>query len=230
MFSATLFDYNGVLVDDEHVHLAAFQDVLAPLGIHLDEQAYWDHYLGFDDPNGFREALRRHGRPIDEAHVAELVALKKPCYLRRAKDVLRGFPGAAELLRARADVGPVVIVSGALEDEIVLGLQVLNAASCVQKIVSSEHTSKSKPDPEGYELGLVHLAALGVRDARAETVVFEDSLDGIRAAKAAGLCCIGIGHSYPVAKLKEAGADATVGKIAQVDEDLLRRVYNETRA
>jgi HAD superfamily hydrolase (TIGR01509 family) len=229
VFCATLFDYNGVLVDDEHVHLAAFQDVLDPLGIHLDEQTYWAHYLGFDDPNCFRAAFERHGRPIDDARVAELVAAKKPCYLRRAKDVLKGFPGAAELLRARALVGPVVIVSGALEEEIVLGLQVLQSSAYVKKIISSEHTARSKPDPEGYELGLDHLRSLGVASPLTETIVFEDSLDGIRAAKAAGLCCIGIAHSYPQAQLSAAGADAVVEKIAQIDEELLLKVYNETR-
>src|SRR5690606_1948390 len=53
VFACTLFDYNGVLVDDEHVHLAAFQDALAPLGISLSEADYWDKYLGFDDVGAF---------------------------------------------------------------------------------------------------------------------------------------------------------------------------------
>ena len=37
---ATLFDFNGVLVDDESVHLAAFREVLRPLGIVIDDAAY----------------------------------------------------------------------------------------------------------------------------------------------------------------------------------------------
>ena len=60
MFPATLFDFNGVLVDDESVHLAAFRDALAPLGIGLTDEAYVEKYLGYDDrgafdwPAGFR--------------------------------------------------------------------------------------------------------------------------------------------------------------------------------
>jgi beta-phosphoglucomutase-like phosphatase (HAD superfamily) len=62
VFPATLFDYNGVLVDDENVHLEAFRDVLGPLGIDLEEADYWEKYLGFDDAGAFRAVLVDAGR------------------------------------------------------------------------------------------------------------------------------------------------------------------------
>jgi beta-phosphoglucomutase len=147
-FLSYLFDYNGVLVDDELVHLAAYRDVLRPLGISLSEEDYSAKYLGFDDVGAFRAILLDHGLPADDARVRELVIAKKPEYLRRAQHELKTFPGAGELLRSLSASGAVVgIVSGALRDEIHLGLQVLDAVSAVRFIVSAEDTRACKPDP-----------------------------------------------------------------------------------
>lgn len=225
VFGATLFDYNGVLVDDEHVHLEAFRDVLAPLGITLSEADYWSDYLGLDDAGVFREALKRHRGPPSEAQIHDLIEAKRPHYLARADGKLRGFPGAAELLRARADVGPVVIVSGALRSEIELGLELLGVRDRVADIISAEDTTHSKPHPEGYLLGLARLRELGVEDPTLSSIVFEDSLDGVTAALGAGLTCIGIAHSYPIQELQRAGAHHVVATIAEVTPDVLRATW-----
>jgi len=224
-----LFDYNGVLVDDEAVHLAAFRDVLAPLGITISEAEYWDRYLGYDDRGVFRAVLNAAGRPAPDAEVARLVEAKRPAYLERATGTLRGFDGATDRVRRQAAAGPVVIVSGALRDEIELGLSVLGVRGDVSGIVSAEDTARSKPDPEGYELGLSLLSRLGVGEP-SDAVVFEDSLDGILAAKAAGLTCVAVAHSYPRAALEEAGADLTVPRIADVSDDALRALYRQRRS
>ncbi|HKO52002.1 MAG TPA: HAD family hydrolase, partial [Polyangiaceae bacterium] len=124
-FVATLFDYNGVLANDETVHLAAFQDALVPLGITLTEADYWAKYLGFDDVGAFGAILMDSGRPLHAAQIAELVEAKRPLYRARAEASLPLFPGASELVRRRAAAGPVGIVSGALRDEIELGIDAM---------------------------------------------------------------------------------------------------------
>src|SRR5262249_38031888 len=148
VFPATLFDYNGVLVDDEVVHLEAFRDVLKPLDIALSEHDYWERYLGFDDAGAFRAILTDAGRAVTDADVRQLIEAKRPRYLERARGALRGFTGAAALVRRRAAAGPVAIVSGALRGEIELGLSVLGIGDVVSAIVSAEEATHSKPDPE----------------------------------------------------------------------------------
>ncbi len=225
MFRATLFDYNGVLVDDEHVHLEAYRDVLRPMGIELSERDYWDKYLGYDDAGAFRAILTDRGMPPGDERVSALVEAKRPHYLARAAERLRGFPGAAEVVRRRRAAGPVAIVSGALRDEIELGLRVLGVADSVSGIVAAEDTTRSKPDPEGYVLGVALLAREVGRAVAERALVIEDSISGVEAAKGAGLACVAVGHSYPESALASAGADLVVPALGGVTEAALAELY-----
>ena len=229
MFPATLFDYNGVLVDDEAVHLEAFRDVLGPLGIALGERDYWEKYLGFDDAGAFAAILTDAGRLPSDAELRGLIEAKRPKYLERAKDKLRGFEGAPELVRRRALAGPVGIVSGALRDEIALGLGVLGVADAVGKVISAEDTTRSKPDPEGYLLGIEALATLIGRAAAERALVIEDSIAGVEAAKAAKLACVAVGHSYPLSALEKAGADLAVPRLDAITNDALRTLHERMK-
>jgi len=228
-FPATLFDYNGVLVDDEVVHLAAFRDVLEPLGIAVSEQDYWERYLGFDDAGAFEAILVDNGRPAPTEQVRRLVDAKRPRYLERAHGHLKGFPGAASVVRRRALAGPVVIVSGALRDEIQLGLDVLGIRDAVQGIVSAEDTERSKPDPEGYRLGVEALARLVGETAARRALVIEDSISGVEAAKAAGLICVAVLHSYGQDVLERAGADLVVATLDALDDGAIRALEGKVR-
>lgn len=225
MFPATIFDYNGVLVDDEVVHLEAFRDVLRPLGVELSERDYWDRYLGFDDAGAFGAILADQGRPATDHEIRALVEKKRPHYLARAEGSLRGFAGAAALIRRRAAVGPVIIVSGALKDEIELGLRTLGVADAVAAIVSAEDTRRSKPDPEGYLLGIGFLTEHAGRSVAEHAVVIEDSIAGVEAAKAAGLVCVAVTHSYPAEALERAHADLVVPDLAAITEGALAALH-----
>jgi HAD superfamily hydrolase (TIGR01509 family) len=213
---ATLFDFNGVLIDDEHLHFAAFRDVLKQIELPLSEKDYFDKYVGLDDFGVFRAVLSAAGRTISVGITRQLVAEKKPRYLARIATELRVFPGAVELLRRRAGLGPVGIVSGALEDEIRLCLDRLDVADQVQFIIHAEQTQASKPDPEGYRLARAELARLGIPGGKA--VVVEDTKEGVRAAKAAGLRCVGVTHTCTADALRDAGADAVVAKLEDLDD------------
>jgi beta-phosphoglucomutase len=222
VFSATIFDFNGVLVDDEHVHLAAFRDVLEPRGIPVPEEAYWDRYIGYDDVGAFRAFLVDSGRAPDPALVSELVEAKKPCYLKRAATDLRTFPGAADCVRRAKESGPVVIVSGALRDEIRLGLEFLGVSASVDHVISAEDTAESKPNPAGYLLARSWLEARG---ANASPFVIEDSLAGISAAKSAELACVAVAHSYPLERLHQSDADLVLDKIETLSQERITELY-----
>ena len=119
------------------------------------------------------------------------------------------------------------IVSGALRDEIELGVSALGVAELIVCIVAAEDTRASKPDPHGYLLGITELTKL-VGSAQAQrALVIEDSLAGIEAAKAAGLPCIAVGHSYPEAELYAHGADLVVANLDAIDDPTLEALFRK---
>jgi beta-phosphoglucomutase-like phosphatase (HAD superfamily) len=215
---ATLFDFDGVLVDSEPVHLAAFNDVLAPLDLAIGEGEYLSEYFSLDDAGVFRAVLRRTGSVVSEAHVQSLVDAKAPRFMERFGEAFRVFPGADALVARRASRGPVGIVSGALRGEIEFALERMGVRALVSIIVSAEATDESKPHPAPYRLALAELARAGHRGA---SLAIEDSVGGITSAKAAGLRCIGVAHTFPREALAKAGADAVAGHLAELTDALL---------
>jgi beta-phosphoglucomutase len=225
VFPATFFDFNGVLVNDEVVHFETFREVLAGQGVALSEHDYLHKYLGFDDAGAFSAILHDAGRSANAAQIAELIEAKRPLYMARARAALPTFAGAAKLVERRAAAGPALIVSGALRDEIELGLEVLGVRSSVQFIVSAEDTRACKPDPEGYLLAIRYLSERGQAAAAERALVIEDSLAGVEAAKAARLPCVGVAHTYSEEELAGAGADAVAKTLSDIDDTFLSALY-----
>ncbi|MBL8604608.1 MAG: HAD family phosphatase [Myxococcales bacterium] len=218
---AVFFDFNGVLVDDEHLHLSGFNAVLSKFGVHLDAAEYEARYIGFDDRGAFAHALRDHGLDCDAAQLAALIDEKAAFYAAAAARELCVFEGAARLLREAAARAPVAVVSGALRAEIVLGLGVLGASGAPRCIVAAEDVSACKPDPEGYLLALKTLRAQGLSLDPARVVVIEDTPAGVAAGRAAGLTVVGVGHSVAPEKLRAAGAVQTVKHLREMHFSML---------
>lgn len=223
---AVIFDFNGVLVDDESLHFALFRDVLALEGVRMTEHDYHERYLGYDDRRCFEEALRDAGQSTPPARLDSLVERKAVRYVAEAGRGLRFFPGAAEALEQAAARWPVAICSGALRAEIQYGLQRLGRLDHVTAIISAEDADKCKPDPQGYLMALEALRARGrASDARAlplaaaDCLVIEDSLAGIISAKGAGMRTVGVTNTYQGPELLDAGADAVIEGLATFTPD-----------
>jgi HAD superfamily hydrolase (TIGR01509 family) len=226
LIRAAIFDYNGLLVDDEHVHFELLRDVLAGEGITLSESEYYDEYLGYDDRGCFETALARAGRPIGRPRVEELIARKASRYAARAEHDLKLFPRAAEAVTRLAQSWPVAVCSGALLGEIEYGLERLGVRECVEAIISAEDTDRCKPDPEGYFLALDALRSGGHEGLEAgHCLVIEDSLAGVQAGKAAGMWVVGVAHTYPSDELRRAGADAAIADLAPLNPDWVRLLF-----
>lgn len=185
---ALLLDFNGVVVNDEPLHCAAFREVLAGEGIGLEEPAYWADYLGLDDRAAFREALRRAGRAVEPAAVRQLVGRKAAAYRALASRGLTLVPGVSRFVRDACRSGPVAVVSGALRAEIDAGLRLAGLERVVAVVVAQEDVAASKPDPAAYRLALGRLAA--GQPARWRACVVEDSLPGLAAARSLGAGCV----------------------------------------
>ena len=202
MTDVLLFDYNGVIVDDEPPAREAFLAVLTEEGLALTRDEYYAEYLGLDDRACFRQALYRDGRPIVPGDVAHLAARKGERYFALAERSLPLVAGAAAFVRAAAQRWPLAIVSGAVRREIALGLERAGIAGVVSTIVSSEDVAASKPDPAGFHLALQRLAGREPGPCRAAVV--EDSLPGLAAARAVGAGCLMIATAHDAGALAAA--------------------------
>jgi len=232
MISAVIFDFNGVLVDDESVHFDLFREVLAQEGVALSERDYHERYLGYDDAGCFEHVLRDAGQSVDSTRIADLIARKAVRYAEVAEQGLRFFPDAAETIARMADNYLVAINSGALRSEIVYVLERLNRLDRVSAIIAAEDAHRCKPDPAGYIQALSALRGDLANGATLEAhncLVIEDSTAGVISAKGAGMWCVGITQTYQAHQLREAGADATIDGLAALTPEWIKQTFPTSR-
>lgn len=200
MLRAILFDFNGVIVNDEPQHCDALIAALETYGYTLGRPEYYRHYLGFDDRECFRFTFERMGKRADDDLLREAIGRKAELYERAIRSSLELVPGSVDFVRRAAGAGYLLaVVSGALRREIELILSAADLRDQFQVIVAAEDVTRCKPDPEGYEAAR---SALGI-PAR-DCVVIEDSRPGLEAARGAGLRCAMITTSHSAAELGDA--------------------------
>jgi beta-phosphoglucomutase len=200
MHRAILFDFNGVIVNDEPQHCESLIATLATYGYRLDREGYYREYLGFDDRECFRFSFERMGRTVDATLMAEAIERKAAMYERAIRASMELVPGSAEFVRAAAAEGyRLAVVSGALRREIELVLAEADLRRHFEQVVAAEDVAACKPDPQGYHAAR---AALGVDPVRC--MVIEDSLPGLEAARRAGMRCTMLCTSHPAQELVTA--------------------------
>ena len=193
---AVVFDFDGVLADTERLHLAAFQDVFEPRGWPLDERAYVDHYMGYDDAGLFAAYTADRGLSIGEAYLDRLLQEKSVAYRRRLGGGEVLYPGAVACIERLASKFVLAVASGALRDEIRDVLAIAGVLPRFRAIVGAEDVTERKPAPEPY---LAAAARVGV-DPRA-CVAIEDSRWGLASAAAAGMRTMAITTTSAVSSL-----------------------------
>ncbi len=225
MLRALIFDFNGIIVDDERIHFELFKRVLAEEGIELTEEDYYARYLGFDDRGAFTAAYREHGRSLDEQLLARLIDRKAVYYQNAIRNKARIFPGVEKLVASLVPALPLAVASGALRKEIDTILSTAGLLKHFAVIISAEDVDHGKPEPEIF---LKALAGLNARvenndpiDA-ADCLVIEDSKEGIRGARRAGMKCLAVSNSHPTELLQEA--NAVVRSLEEVDLSFLEAI------
>ncbi len=199
-----IFDFNGVIVDDEPLHARAVQRVLHEENVALSMPEYYDKYLPFDDYSCLRNILRDRGEPFHEARLKDLIARKAVHYFEQVRGNIPALDGSTRFIRALPHDLPVVIASGAARREIEFLLGELELTGRFLQIIAAGDVANSKPHPEAFLKAFETLRAQVADLDRTEVVVFEDSYLGVKAALAAGLKCVGLSTSYSAERLAAA--------------------------
>ncbi|WP_199720955.1 HAD family hydrolase [Azospirillum cavernae] len=198
---ALLFDLDGTLADTDPLHFEAFVAALEPHGIAIDHQFFKTAISGRSN-----EAICRDLFPNASSAEHDRFADDKEAAFRRASGGLTAIDGLHALLeRARGLGARIGLVTNAPAANVRHVLDLLKLTGVFDPLVLGEELPRSKPDPLPYQTAL---AALGMQPG--EALVFEDSLPGVQAAKAAGILTVGLTTTLSADALRQAGADATV--------------------
>ncbi|MBB1242619.1 HAD family phosphatase [Streptomyces durbertensis] len=185
---AVVFDHDGVLVDSVRGDLLACSALFRDFGARLPGDLWATEVCGRPDgyPGLFRTLRAASGTDADDADLWRRLEAHWERYLTARHVVLR--PGVRELLGALRTAGyPLAVASAADADWVGRWLGHYDLAGSFDVVVTGEQVARRKPDPAVY---LEAASRLGVPPERC--VVFEDSVTGVAAARAAGMTVLAV--------------------------------------
>jgi HAD superfamily hydrolase (TIGR01509 family) len=219
MLKAIIFDFNGVILDDEPLHFEAMREAVLDFDIVLTREEYWSKYLPFDDTECLDAILRDKSVQPAESRRTSVLEKKAKVYQRLLRGGLPLFPGAAKFIEAAAALYPLALASGARRNEIESTLNATGLMRHFSVIVAAEDFIHGKPNPESFLLALERLNSVLNRRAILpnECLVIEDSAGGVIGARAAGMACLAITNSYPPEAL--VAANKVVASFEEIQPD-----------
>jgi beta-phosphoglucomutase len=231
MLKAVLFDFNGVIINDEPLHEKLLAQILVEenlKGANPDE--FREVCLGRSDRACLNELLLRRGRVVSNEYLTGLVARKSRFYQQQleALEEVPTYPGLTDLIfKIRIANLAMAVVSGAVRAEIEWVLNSLNLAQYFSVIVAGDDITTSKPDPAGYLLAVDRLNQQNPELALQpeECLVIEDTFAGIEAGKRAGMKVVGVANSYPY-HMMQRQSNWAVDYLSELELDRVLQVFS----
>ncbi|MCG2611956.1 HAD family hydrolase [Flavobacterium sp. SM15] len=185
MIKTVIFDMDGVIVDTEPVHKFAYHQHFDELGIEVPEKMYAS-FTG----NSTKNVFQKIKDTFNLDHNVEDLVLRKRHLFNEAFDTkpdLELIEGVHKLIRNLHQNGmQLIVASSASNSTINRVFKRFDLYQFFTHIVSGEDFPKSKPDPAIF----LHAASLSLAP-KENCIIIEDSTNGIKAAKAAEIFCIG---------------------------------------
>jgi beta-phosphoglucomutase len=202
-----LFDFNGVIINDESIHRAALDEILLSENLPPQGREFWQISVGKTDRSCLQMLLEKRGRFVSGEYLDKLLTKKAATYRQKLNELaaLPIYPDAIECLEKLRDLGyQIGLVTGAIRAEVEYILEQAQLRDYFGAIVTGDEVSQSKPSPEGYLKAFDRIAAmlpdLGLEPQ--ECLAIEDTFPGIAAARAAGMQVVAISHTYPLHMLQ----------------------------
>lgn len=211
MIKAVLFDMNGIIINDEHIHELAFKQTLRPYDILITHQDYILCCVGKTDRAGYELISTQFSKklPIDK-----LLEDKANLYLKLFPEHKKTYPNVIELIHSLAKNFILGLTSSSSRQEVDLIITEFQIKDKFFTTISGNDVLNGKPNPEPY---IKTSDKIGVPTN--ECLVIEDSRSGVESAKSAGCFCIGVTTTHSKEDLKDA--DAIVDNFAEINMQLI---------
>lgn len=196
-FRAVIFDMDGVLTDSEPLINAAAIAMFREKGLVVQPDDFLP-FVGAGEDRYVGGVAEKYQFPLD---VPQAKKRTYEIYLELVPSQLEAFPGVLDLVHACRQAGFLVAVaSGTGKIKIMASLQKIGLPEASwDTVVTGDDVKNNKPAPDVF---LAAARKLGI--APAECAVIEDSVNGVRAAKAAGMRCVAVAQTFPASRLEEA--------------------------
>jgi HAD superfamily hydrolase (TIGR01509 family) len=218
MIKALIFDFDGLIVDTEMPDFESWQAVYRHYRQELPVEL-WGQIVGGTGASSFDPHLHLqelYGQTLD----AEAIWISRRTQYLEKLEQQPVLPGVVQYLDDAEALGLKLAVASSSPENWVRGhLARLGLYQRFDVIKTADDVARTKPDPELYNAAL---EALSIQAD--EAVVFEDSPNGVKAAKAAGIFCVAVPNPL-TEQLVFEGADLRVGSLAEIRlEDLLENI------
>jgi HAD superfamily hydrolase (TIGR01509 family) len=230
MIHAIFFDFNGVIINDERIHLKAYREVLAAEGVELTDNDYFAS-LGMDDFAFVRAAFGRVNKPLADELMRDVINREHELHRAIISNDLPVPSGVVAFIKQLARLYDLGIVSMAERSEIDHVLDLAGVKQQFRVVVSAAKDLNHKPAPDCYLLALKLLNEQRRADRKlpalaTECVVIEDAPPGIEAARAAGMRTIGVTTTVTEKALREAGADVVTPNLGDWNADAVHHLFD----
>ena len=228
---AVLFDFNGVIINDESIHERLIEQLLIEENLRINRGEFRQVCLGRSDRACIAELLNRRGRTVTESYLDRLIARKAQAYIKEVEllEKLPIYPGLEEfILSLQVAQLKIALVTGSLRLEVELVLNQAGLAKYFEVIVAGDDVTASKPQPDGYLLAVERLNQLypDLKLEPGECLAIEDTFAGIQAAQKAGISVVGVANTYPFHFLQRA-ANWTVDYLSDLEFERVQQVYSQ---
>jgi len=203
-----IFDLDGVLWDSSAVHAQAFHQVCVEAGLAPVE---YRTIAGMRTDEAFKKILSDQKRPISETVIADLTAKKRAAALAQLTSNPPLFPRVGSTMAWLSACYQLGLATASSRANAMIFMTASKTTECFEVSVCGDEVARGKPDPEIYR---TTCERMGLKPQ--EVVVIEDAVQGIRAAKAAGMDVVGVLGTHDQQDLLNAGATHVVGSIADL--------------